>query len=139
MSPEVWQEVRALIRQAAAAIDVPVEFPNERMPGGAASMPPFWFAIDIGADTSAKIELGADVWEEHGTIWLHLMMPVNAGVEVGLLYCRALSLAFRNAQPGLEGLYYRDHSVQPLGPEEGVSRRLSLLVRYSYTNTQTTN
>jgi hypothetical protein len=137
VSPEVWLDAKAVIDATLTGLasnSPPViifpEYPNELFE------PPepiqTWLSIDIGGDVAEPIELGGKTWEETGAIWLHLMLPIGDGIENGLTWRKAFSVAFRAAIPTVQGLYYRDQSFDPLGAEDGVWRRLSLIIRYEF-------
>lgn len=130
MSPEVWLDARAIILDTAANYGLAVELPNEDfdMP----NPPSSWISIDLGGDASETLEIGNRWWEERGAIWVHVMVPFNSGVIDGLTWRKAFSVAFRGAVPTVEGLYYRDHAFDPLGADDGIWRRLSLIVRYEF-------
>jgi hypothetical protein len=137
MSPEVYLDARAVIEGALAdlannspPVIISPEWPNELFEPPEPLQP--WLSIDIGGDVAETIELGGRTWEETGAIWLHFMLPIGIGIEDGLTWRKAFSVAFRDAIPTVEGLYYRDHVFDPLGAEDGVWRRLSLIIRYEF-------
>jgi hypothetical protein len=135
MTPEVWDDARARIATVAADLGLPVAWPNED--GQTWVAPPVpWLEIEASSAASAPIEIGGGIWREDGTIWLHLMLPLGTGIRDGLVQRKAFSAAFRSdggALPGAPvGLFYRDHTFDPLGADDGVYRRLSLLIHYDY-------
>lgn len=132
MSPEVWKDVKTLITQEAARQNLTVEWPNEMLSRNSTATAS-WVAVEVAAESAEAYELGGAVWDERGTIWLHIMIPMGEGIDTALAQRKAFSVAFRLAQP-IEGLYYRDHAFDPLGQEDGVYRRLSLMVRYEFTD-----
>ncbi len=131
MSPDVWKDAKAVIADTAAQLNIPVEWPNEMLarPSGTAT----WLAVEGAAESAESYELGNTVWDEHGTIWLHIMIPIGLGIDIALAQRKAFSVAFRVTSP-TPGLYYRAHAFDPLGPDDGMYRRLSLLVRYEWTD-----
>jgi hypothetical protein len=133
VSPEVWTEVRPLIAATAATLGVMVAWPNEDA-GPRPEPPAPWLAVDLVSNVSSRYELGANVWLEEGSIWIHLFIPNGTGVDWGLSARKAFSVAFRGAVPATAGLTYRDHSSDPLGPDDGVYKSLSLRVSYYFTD-----
>ena len=130
MSPEVYSDVKLIIAAEAAALGIPVQWPNIdfRPP----SPPSLWLTIDLAAEASETIELGNKHWEEQGAIWLHVMISLNSGIELALAYRKSLANAFRAAVPTTIGLYYGSHAYDPLSPDDGVWRRLSVAISYRY-------
>jgi hypothetical protein len=135
MSPEVYADVKIIIAAEAAALGLPVQWPNIdfRTP----PPPSLWLTIDLAAESSETIELGNRQWEERGSIWLHVMISLNSGIELALAYRKSLANAFRVAVPTTIGLYYGAHTYDPLSPDDGVWRRLSVAVSYRYYDTNT--
>lgn len=138
MSPDVWNDAKPIIAATAAAVTdnnggpLLVEWPNESF--SVPDPPNAWLSIDIGGEAAEALELGGKYWEERGAIYLHLMLPMFNGVDKGLAWRKAFSVAFRAAVPSTQGLYYDSHSFDPLGPDDGVWRRLTLIVRYRFTD-----
>jgi Bacteriophage related domain of unknown function len=137
VSPEVWDDALPRIQAAAASIALSVELPNED--AGPRPMPPApWLDIEVAAQGAEPIEIGGKIWEERGQIFLHVMIPVGTGLRAGLVLRKTLSEAFRAVTDAPAGLVYRDgQDFDPLGPgtDDGVYRRLSLVVRYIYQDT----
>lgn len=134
MSPLVWDDVLPRIVAAAAAAGLTVEIPNED-PGPRPVPPQPWLDIEVAADASNPIEMGGAIWEERGQVFLHVMIPVGTGIRDGLAYRKALSVAFRAVSGAPDGLVYRQgQAFDPMGPgtDDGVYRRLTLIIRYDY-------
>jgi hypothetical protein len=135
MSPIVWQDVLPRVQTAAAAIGLVVSLPNED--AGPRAIPPApWLDIEVAAESAGAMEMGGRLWLERGSIFLHVMIPVGTGVLPGLTLRKALSVAFRNVQNAPAGLIYsrEGQAFDPMGPgtDDGVYRRLTLIVRYDY-------
>lgn len=130
MSPEVYADVKLIIAAEATALGLPVQWPNIDFTPPAP--PSLWLTIDLAAEASETIELGNKQWEEQGAIWLHVMIGLNSGIELALSYRKALANAFRSAIPTTVGLYYGSHAYDPLSPDDGVWRRLSVAISYRY-------
>jgi hypothetical protein len=91
----------------------------------------------VSSDTSGPIQLGGDTWEEHGQIFIFLMIPIGSGMRKWLDYMDAFEVAFRGLRPGMtpEGLTYSENqSSDPLQwtMDDGMYRRLPLIVRYKF-------
>src|SRR5690348_13637031 len=138
MSPAVWDDAIPRVLAAAATLGLHVEMPNEEVgerPRGSNFQPSPWLDIEVDAESAGSIEIGGAIWDEHGSIFLHVMIPIGTGMRDGLVMRKALSVAFRGITDATEGLIYRnDQSFDPLGPagDDGVYRRLTLIVRYHY-------
>lgn len=134
MSPEVYQDVKLILTATATSLSLPMELPNEGF------SPPeptnTWVSIDVGGDAAETIELGNLTWLENGAVWIHLMIPLGNGIEAALAQRKSFSVAFRATPPTVEGLHYRDQTFEPLGADDGVWRRLTLIVRYDYNDIQ---
>lgn len=133
MSPEVWSDVKPRLQAIATQHGVRVEWPNEALTG-TDNIVATWVSIETGAESAGRIELGRDVWEEFGAVFIHVMVPAGSGIEDALALRKAFSVAFRGITPNTIGLNYRDQSFDPLGPSYGVYRHLSLTVRYEFTD-----
>lgn len=139
MSPVVWNDALPRILAAAASVNLIVELPNEE--AGPRPVPPQpWLDIEVAADAAMPLEMGGAIWEEHGQIFLHVMIPVGSGILDGLTIRKALSVAFRAVSGAPNGLVYRQgQAFDPMGPgtDDGVYRRLSLIIRYDYQDVTT--
>jgi hypothetical protein len=148
MSPEIWDDARARITAACSALvpPLPVQWPNEDKidttgggngNNGSLGQPIMWLDIEAAGAGSDIIEITGRIWKEDGTIFLHLMIPLNTGIRDGLIIRKTLSEAFRFVTDQPPGLFYRSQDFDPLGPDtgDGSFMRLSLLVRYDYQDT----
>lgn len=137
MSPEVWDDAIPRIVAVAATLGLHVEMPNEDA-GPRPSPPATWVDIAVAANTAGPMQIGYDAWEEHGQIFINLMVPVGAGLRDGLVQRKTFSTAFRGINYTGQipvGLNYSDEqSMDPLGPsvDDGVYRPLTLIVRYTW-------
>jgi hypothetical protein len=135
MSPEVFDDFVPRVQAAATTLGIGVALPNEDASSIRPVPPAPWLDIEVSAQATTAIELGGTVWDEQGTIYLHLMIPVGVGMRDGLVMRKALATTFRGITDAAVGLAYRnDMAMDPMGPgtDDGVYRRLSLLVRYHY-------
>lgn len=135
MSPAVFDDFVPRVQAVAAALGISIVLPNEDSSSIRPIPPAPWLDIEVSAQASTAIELGGGVWDEQGTIWLHLMIPVGAGMRDGLVMRKALANSFRGITDAAVGLAYRnDMAMDPMGPgsDDGVYRRLSLLIRYHF-------
>ena len=137
MSPEVWLASRKVIEDTARANSVHVEWPNEdnmRRP----PPPAMWIAVEGAANTAGPLQIGYDAWNEHGQIFVHVMVPVGQGVLDGFTLRKVFSTAFRGinftGQLPVGLIYMDDQSFDLLGPasEDGVYVSMTLVVRYTY-------
>jgi hypothetical protein len=137
-SPDVWTDARARIEDVAATLGLPVAWPNEAFPepqpyDPATGAPFHWIAVEISGDLSEPMELGREgVWEETGTLHLHLIVPTGSGIETALTERKALVGAFRGLPPA--AVTYRGAILDPGGPSEGDGNwfRLGARIPYSY-------
>jgi hypothetical protein len=137
MSPAVWDDVLPRILAAAASLGLLVVLPNEDA-GERPNPPAPWLDLEISANSSETIELGGAIWNEEGTIWLHVMVPVGTGIATGLALRKGLANAFRGVTDSVVGLVYRNEmAMDPAGPatDDGVYRPLTLLIRYHFQDT----
>ncbi|MFC7611625.1 phage tail terminator-like protein [Teichococcus aestuarii] len=99
-SPQVWDDARARIELGAAQLGLSVAWPNEQFQepapfspdGGVANL---WIAVSIRGDLSEPYEIEGGIWEETGTVEVHVMLPATAGIRPGLLARKALANLFR--------------------------------------------
>jgi hypothetical protein len=132
-SPDVWDDVSARVLAAAAALSpsIPVAMPNEEFERP--DPPNYWIGLDTIAHTTTPIELTGGMWQESGTVLVHVMLPVFTGIRAGLVIRKAISNAFRNVADAPAGLIYRDgQMLDSLGipSDDGIYRPLSLAVNY---------
>ena len=135
MSPEVWDDCIPRIEAVAAQLGISMEMPNEAA-GPRPTPPQTWIDVEVAAQTAGPIQIGYDAWREEGQIFIHLMVPIGQGLRPTLVQRKAFSVAFRGINTMTpEGLNYSDEqSMDPLGPggDDGVYRRLTLIVRYTF-------
>lgn len=128
----MWGDARQRIQSVASWLGLPVSLPNELfdMP----SSPTNWLQVTFSSDTAERIEMGANVWAEDGTIWLGLLIPVGSGIDDALAQLKEFSNAFRIQDTSVEGLFYRGHTVDASAPDDGVYARCTMAVRYWFTD-----
>lgn len=125
--PIVWADAKARIAAAAAALSLPIAWPNEQAPPEAAA----YLRPEITASGAAPIELGGGIWREDGLVWLHLLVPTGGGFDAPNALRHRLGLAFRGVRPAVEGLEYTEISSAPEDfDESGNWLRLSCAVSY---------
>ena len=137
MSPEVWVDVRQRIAAVAGSMGLRVTWPNEDAapPVGVAEPQPKPFLdIEVSGQLVEPVEIPSLIWQEQGTVFLHLMCPVGTGIDPWLAVRKQFALAFRQVIGAPEGLHYWDMSFDPFGAstDDGVFRALTLIVRYYY-------
>lgn len=131
MSPTVWADAKA--RLIAGAPTASFAWPND--PYTLAEPPALWVAVETQGEGSRPIELGAAAtWMEHGVLYLHVMVPVGAGIDAAMMLRKTLSDLFRNPAGLAAGLSYEGFRWDPMGPatDDGVYRPLSLAIEYRY-------
>lgn len=127
-SPEVWTEARA--RLEGAGLGVPIAWPNEAF---APPEPPAPFVVvEISGDVSEPLELGPGaVWQEHGTLWCHVMTPAGVGIADALVLRKQIANLFRGLPPA--PVVWRGAQMDPGGmSDDGAWHRLTLGVHYTY-------
>lgn len=135
-SPAVYDDAREKIETAAAALGIPVAWPNEAFdephPFTEDGTPTVWLAVEFEGDVSEPIEIGDGVWNEDGVIHLSFMVPKGTGIRAGLVARKEFGMVFRG-QP-VSPVLYRDMVLDPGGPGEtdGQWRFLGLRISYSY-------
>jgi hypothetical protein len=142
MKGEVWDDAIPRIQAVADQLGITFEMPNEDA-GPRPSPPAPWVQIEVSAESYRPIELGGDTWEELGQIFISLMIPIGSGIRPWLDYLSAFELAFRGLKAGMtpEGLVYSENqSSDPLQwtIDDGMYRRLPLIVRYKFQDRLTT-
>jgi hypothetical protein len=143
-SPEVWADARARLTVWAASQGVPLALPNEEAPESGPNAIPEplsdlgewlnWIAVEVSGDLSTAFEVGqGGVWEETGSIHLHIMTPKGAGLVSGLTLRKAACNLFRFAVPG--EVVYRSAVLDPGGmDDDGKWHRLTARISYSFTD-----
>jgi hypothetical protein len=136
MSPEVWDDCIPRIEAVAEQLGIAVVELALEDPGPRPAPPKPWVDIEVAANTAGPMQIGYDLWVETGQIFIHLMVPRGSGMRPALVQRKAFSTAFRGINnttiPGL--IYSDDQSMDPMGPgtDDGVYRRLTLIVRYKF-------
>lgn len=133
MSPEVFDDCMPRIQAVATQLGITLEMPNE-IAGPRPSPPQPWVDVEVAAQSAGPMQIGYDAWNEEGQIFIHVMVPIGTGMRDALVQRKAFSTAFRGINVTTpDGLSYSDdQSMDPLGPggDDGVYRRLTLIVRY---------
>ena len=128
-SPEPWLDARARLTAALSSLGATAAWPNEPNEKPAPGQP--WLAVEITADVADPIELGGATWREDGTLLVHVMAPLGAGLTPGLTLRKAVANLFRGLAPG--AVTWRGMSFYP-GEDAGPVHRLTLGIRYSFTD-----
>jgi hypothetical protein len=129
MSPDVWTDAAALIRDGAAQIGLPVAWPNTAFDDPEPPAP--FLAVEGMGDGAEPYELGGGVWVEDGAVVLHILVPVGTGIDGGLALRKTAAGWFRGLPP--RPVVYERFVLDPGGmDEDGNWYRLSLRVQYRY-------
>lgn len=134
-APSVWQHALATAERGAQVCALQVLDVNAQ----AASVPPgaYWF-IEANSSRGDLAEMGTDVNEENGAIWLHLMAVRGTGTLAALEQVKAMSDTFRKAQRGDYGplpvglTYYTQNDDPADGNQDGNRVRFSISFDYQY-------
>lgn len=136
-SPDVWTAARAIITDGAAALALPVAWPNETFAGvepyAPAGTPNRWLAVEVSGDLSAPNEIGGGGWEETGSVSVHVMSPVGCGIADTLAVRKAVATWFRLQPSG--AVTWGDTILDPGGmDEDGAWHRMTVRVAYAFTD-----
>jgi hypothetical protein len=95
-SPVPWADARAKI--TAANLGVPIEWPNEDFQEPVSS-PGLWISVETCSDSMEPIEVGANVWQESGTLYIHVMAPQGSGTMAARTLAKQIVTLFRSLPP----------------------------------------
>lgn len=91
-SPVAWADARA--RLTAGCPGVLIAWPNE--PLAAEPAGDVWLSVQATSNRLHPIELGADVWQEEGTIYVDVHAPVNTGTDAARALAKQVVNLFRS-------------------------------------------
>lgn len=137
-SPAPFNDARS--RLEAANLGVTLAWPNEAfdVPPPPAStpvvdpLPYMWAAVEMTGFTLAPIEIGAGVWQETGTLYVHIMTPTGWGTDAARTLGKTVANTFRGL-PGASIVYTRasigDSAAED---EDGAWWRLTVSIDWRY-------
>ena len=95
-SPTPYDDAKAII--LAANLGVPIQWQNdgsfhEPQP------PTLWLSVDCTSHVLAPIELGGGVWQEEGTLYVHVMAKAGSGTDAARTLAKSVATLFRGLGP----------------------------------------
>jgi hypothetical protein len=90
-SPVVWADARARI--IAGFPGVLIAWPNEPLPRDPGAE--VWLSVQATSNRLHPIELGADVWQEEGTIYVDVHVMTNSGTDAARATAKQVADLFR--------------------------------------------
>ena len=123
----VWADLQARVAAAqiaAGGIVLPIRWPNR---GFAAPTPVApWLMVEMAGGSGRPVELGGAVWQDEGQAMVHVLVPVNTGVDVAMDVVDQVKAMFRG--PPYEHVVYQAISADPGGPgtDDGLYWRTSV-------------
>lgn len=123
-------------RLNAANLGVPIQWENtDFTPPQSAP----WLAVQMVSNVLMPLDLGADVWVEIGSLFVHVFVPVGTGTEVARTLAKNVCNVFRGiTSPNL--VVYEQASIgmgERTDPPDGDWFRFTTEVQWKYTD-QTT-
>ena len=112
----IYDAVKGLLDAAWSA--TPVLFENQTQPPPAAETPhglKAWVLCEIEGRSLSQISMGAgtkpdNLWEEEGTIWLHVHVPAGSGSRAARVLADELAELFR-ATEEIGAIQFHDMSI----------------------------
>lgn len=136
-SPAPWNDART--RLEAANLGIALAWPNEDFtppgpPGNAVSdqTPYIWAAVQMTGYTLAPLEVGAGVWQETGTLYVHIMTPTGWGTDTARAIGKTVANTFRGL-PGAPIVYLRASIGDSMSEDpDGAWWRLTVTIDWRY-------
>ena len=138
-SPAPFNDART--RLQAANLGITLAWPNEAvtLPDLSTAVSPItdptpfmWAAVQMTGYTLAPIEVGAGVWQETGTLYVHIMTPAGWGTDAARALGKTVANTFRGL-PGAPIVYMRasigDSAAED---EDGAWWRLTVAIDWRY-------
>lgn len=92
-TPVPWNDARNRI--LAANLGVPIHWPNEAFQEPADTLT-LWLAVEMDSHADHPIEIGATVWQEEGTLSVHVMAPIGTGTDAARILGKQVMDLFRH-------------------------------------------
>lgn len=137
-SPAPFNDART--RLEAADLGITIQWPNETvtLPGPPMSspvsdlLPYMWAAVQMTGYTLAPMEVGAGVWLETGTLYVHIMTPTGFGTDDARTLGKTVANTFRGL-PGSSIVYLRASIGDSRAEDEdGAWWRLTVTIDWRY-------
>lgn len=97
-----FDDARTLLN--AAALGVTIHWPNdftftEPAPLDASDNAVLWLAVDCTGQALDPVDIGANVWQEEGTLYVNVMAPAGTGSDDARTLAKNVANVFRNLGP----------------------------------------
>lgn len=104
-----FDDARTLLLAANLVPASHIHWPNEPFREPAGDPPALWLMVESIGTLLDPIEMGGGAWQESGTVFVHIMTPINAGSDAA----RALAKSIANVFRGLpaRNVVYRGASI----------------------------
>lgn len=111
----------------------PIRWENEPLD----PLPPVFVDVEMTGTFYGQESMGAshqkdNRWDEEGTLWLHVLVPINSGGSTARTYCKSLADLFRGLTLLGDSLEFKDSFIgrgQP-GFEDGNYFRITTYINW---------
>lgn len=127
-----FDDARTLLLAANLVSPSLIEWPNEPFQEPKGDPPSTWLSVEAQGHTLSPIEIGANVWQEEGTLFINVMTPAGRGTDAA----RQLAKSIANVYRGLpaRNVVYKSASIGAgmLVEERGIWWMITVSIDWKY-------
>lgn len=110
MSSDVpFQDARTLLTAANLIDGSLIEWPNEPFQEPSSDPARMWLSVECVGRVLDPIEVGGEVWQEEGTLYVHVLAPAGAGSDAARTLAKNVCNVFRGLPA--RNVVYRGASI----------------------------
>lgn len=132
-----YADARSLLEAANLVPAANVAWQNEPFQEPAGDPAPPWLAVECVGHVLQPVELGGGVWQEEGTLYVHVMVPAGSGTDTARTLAKQVANVFRGLGP--RQVIYRGASIGNSAPTDpqGIWWGLTVTVEWVYQDVST--
>ena len=133
MSSQVpFDDARTLLTNSGVIAPALIQWPNEPFREPVGDPPSLWLSVECTGRALDPIEVGGEVWQEVGTVFVHVIAPKNTGTDNARALAKSVASAYRNLGP--RPVIYQSASIGngALDEEQGIWWVLTVAIDWKY-------
>jgi hypothetical protein len=128
-SPAPWADAKAKLIAANLVAADHIEWPNEPFVAPDSDL---WLSVDITGDVLRPIEIGGGVWQEEGSLYVHVHVPSFSGTDDARTMAKNIANVFRLSTPQFVTYLGASIGIGSISDPEGKWWTLSVRVDWVY-------
>lgn len=132
MSPEPWNDAKALLLAANIVDPALIQWPNDPWQNPEPPVP--WLKVEAVGHMLEPVDIGADVWQEDGTLYVDVNVPSGSGDSDARVLAKQVANTYRGLGARGVSVSYTSASIGAgeVRPENGNWWTLTVSIDWRY-------